>query len=185
MKKLFIASLVAGACSLTALPTYAQTDNNAVVEEASINSIINILDNVTADTTPDELRKELVEAINRICKNKEEVKLENKVNTDSCGASDIDAMINAVVSRFGADNPLISDFLAALTAAGLDTDAITLSAITAGVDATIASQATAAGPTGAGPAPAGGDELPAIVSLPVPQGGGGTGGDAGISEVGN
>ena len=184
MKKLLIASFVAGAFALNALPTYALTDNNAVVEEASINSIINILDNVTEDTTPEQLRKDLVEAINRICKNKE-VKLENKVNTDTCGAADIDAMITAVVSRFGADNPLISDFLAALTAAGLDTDAITISAITAGVDATVASEATAAGPTGAGPAAAGGDELPTIISLPIPQGGGGTGGDAGISEVGN
>ena len=91
--------------------------------------------------------------------------------------------MNAVISAIGADSPFISDFLAALVTAGVNSDAVTLAAITAGVDATIASQATAAGPTEP-TAPA----SPLIVTLPtttVPQGAGGTGGDAGISEVGN
>ena len=77
MKKLLLAGLVASATALTALPTYAQTDNAAVVQEVGINSIIDILNNVTADTSPEQLREDLVEAIKRICKNKEEVNLKN------------------------------------------------------------------------------------------------------------
>ena len=56
MKKLLLAGLVASATALTALPTYAQTDNAAVVQEVDINSIIDILNNVTADTTTEQLR---------------------------------------------------------------------------------------------------------------------------------
>ncbi|CAM2733955.1 hypothetical protein [Pseudoalteromonas distincta] len=181
MKKLILAALVASAYALTALPAYAQTDNDTVVQETSINSILAILNNVTADTTPEQLREELVEAIKRICKNKEKVELDEKLLNGACGASDIDAMINAVVASFGADSPLISDFLAALSTAGFDSDTITLAAITAGIDATIASEATAAGP-------APGQVAPPVVSLPTlptPPGAGGTGGDTGISEVGN
>lgn len=181
MKKLILAGLVASASALTALPTYAQTDNDAVVQEVSINSIIDILNNVTADTTPEQLREDLVEAVKRICKNKEKIKLDEKLLNGACGAADIDAMVAAVVARFGADNPLISDFLAALSAAGLDTDAITLAAITAGVDATTASEATAAGPGAGQPAP----PVGSLPTLPTPPGSGGTGGDNGISEVGN
>ena len=181
MKKLLLAGLVASATALTALPTYAQTDNDAVVQEVSINNIIDILNNVTADTSSEQLREDLVEAIKRICKNKEKVELDEKLLNAACSAADIDAMVAAVVAQFGADNPLISDFLAALTAAGLDSDAITLAAITAGVDATTASEATAAGPGLGQPAP----PVGSLPTLPTPPGSGGTGGDNGISEVGN
>ena len=181
MKKLLLAGLVASATALTALPTHAQTDNDAVVQEVSINNIIEILNNVTADTSSEQLREDLVEAIKRICKNKEKVELDEKLLNAACSAADIDAMVASVVAQFGADNPLISDFLAALTAAGLDSDAITLAAITAGVDATTASEATAAGPGVGQPAP----PVGSLPTLPTPPGSGGTGGDNGISEVGN
>ena len=105
------------------------------------------------------------------------------VDVDDAVVEDVFEDVAVVVDAIGADSPLIADFLAALVAAGVDSDTVTLAAITAGVDATVASEATAAGPGGA-PAPA----APVIVTLPttaVPQGAGGTGGDAGISEVGN
>ncbi|MCF7499070.1 hypothetical protein [Pseudoalteromonas sp. L1] len=181
MKKLILASLVASATAITALPTYAQTDNDAVVQEVSTNNIIDVLNNATAETSSEQLREDLVEAIRRICKNKEEVKLDDKLFKGACGSADMDAMVATVVANFGVDSPLISDFLAALSDAGFDSDAITLSAITAGIDPTVASEATAAGP-GAGPAPSPVVSLP---TLPTPPGAGGTGGDAGISEVEN
>ena len=43
MKKLILAGLVASATAITALPTYAQTDNDAVVQEVSVNNIIDII----------------------------------------------------------------------------------------------------------------------------------------------
>lgn len=182
MKKLILVGLVASAYALTTLPAYAQTDNAAVVQEAGINSLLTILNNVTVDTTPEQLQEELVSVLERICKNKEKVELDEKLLNSACGASDIDAMINAVVASFGADSPLISDFLAALSVVGFDSDTITLAAITAGIDATIASEATAAGPvTGELPPPS----VVSLPTLPTPPGAGGTGGDTGISEVGN
>ncbi|CAM4244297.1 hypothetical protein [Pseudoalteromonas ostreae] len=181
MKKLLLAGLVASATALTAFPSYAQTDNVTVAQEESINGIIDILNNVTTDTSSEQLRKDLVEEIKRICENEGKVKLDEKLLNGACGAADIDAMITAVVANFSADNPLIPDFLAALSDTDIDSDTITLAAITAGIDPTIASEATAAG-SGAGPA------TPVVVTLPtlpIPSGAGGTGGDTGISEVAN
>lgn len=181
MKKLILAGLVASATAITALPTYAQTDNDAVVQEVSVNNIIDILNNATTDTSAEQLREDLVEAVRQICKNKEEVKLDEELLNGACGSADMDAMVAAVVANFGADSPLVPDFLAALSDAGFDSDAITLSAITAGIDPTVASEATAAGP-GSGTTAAPVVSLP---TLPTPPGAGGTGGDAGISEVAN
>lgn len=180
MKKLILAGLVASATAFTALPTYAQTDTAVVVEDVAMNNLIAILSNVTADTSPEQLKADLVEAITRICKNKEKVRTDKLLNA-GCGSADIDAMITTVVDTFGADSPLISDFLAALAEFGIDPDAITIAAITAGIDATVASEATAAGP-GAAPAP---PVIGTLPTLPTPPGAGGTGGDTGISEVGN
>ena len=169
MKSFILAGLIAGASSLTVLPSYAQTDTDAVVQTEGMTNLVNVLNSASAETAPDQLKADLVAAINGVCTN--------------CTAAQVDSMMNVVVDAVGADSPLIADFLAGLVAAGVDSDTVTLAAITAGVDATVASEATAAGPGGA-PAPS----APVIVTLPttaVPQGAGGTGGDAGISEVGN
>ena len=87
MKKLILAGLVASATAITALPTYAQTDNDAVVQEVSVNNIIDILNNATTDTSAEQLREDLVEAIKRICKNKEKIKLDEKLLNGACGAA--------------------------------------------------------------------------------------------------
>lgn len=169
MKSLILASLFASASALTVLPAFAQTDTDAVVQAEGMTNLVNVLNDATPETAPEQLKGDLVTAINGVC-------------TD-CTPAQVDSMMTVVVDAIGAESPLIADFLAALVAAGVDSDAVTLAAITAGVDATIASEATAAGPTEP-TAPAG----PVIVTLPtttVPQGAGGTGGDAGISEVGN
>jgi len=183
MKSLILAGLVASALAVSTLPVYAQTDTSAVVQEQSMDTILSILNNADADTLPEELKKELLEAINLLCQNDVPTKLELDAESGPCSATNIDRMIADVIAAIGADNPLISDFLAALVAAGVNSDAVTLAAITAGIDASIASEATAAGPT-PGVAPV----APVIVTFPtttLPPGAGGTGGDAGISEVGN
>ncbi|MBB1281414.1 hypothetical protein [Pseudoalteromonas sp. SR41-1] len=167
MKLFLLAGLIAGASALTALPSYAQTDTGVTAPAQNVSALVTILNNATAETSPEQLEADLTAAILAIC--------------SDCTPDQIDAMMNDVIAAIGADSPLISNFLAAMTAAGIDSDAVTLAAITAGVDATVASEATAAGPDGA-PAP----DAPVIVTLPttaVPQGAGGTGGDAGISEV--
>ncbi len=204
MKKLILAGLVASASAFIAMPTYAQTDNAAVVQEVNTDGIISILNNATADTTPEQLREELVAALNKACTNKNNILnngSENESDNNSpeksgegnffngalandvcCNTADIDILVKTVVDELGADSPLISDFLSSLSSTCSNSDAITLAAITAGVDATIASEATAAGPGTGQPAPAPVASLP---TLPTPPGSGGTGGDNGISEVGN
>lgn len=204
MKKLILAGLVASASAFIAMPTYAQTDNAAVVQEVNTDGIISILNNATADTTPEQLREELVAALNQACSNRSNVvnnSSEDESDNNSpektgdgnwlngafandvcCNTADIDILVTTVVDELGADNPLISDFLSSLSSTCSNSDAITLAAITAGVDATIASEATAAGPGTGQTAPAPVASLP---TLPTPPGSGGTGGDNGISEVGN
>lgn len=172
MKKLILAGVIASAFALTATPTFAQTDSDVTVPAQNVSALVTILNNATADTSPEQLEADLAAAISEMC--------------SDCTPEQIDAMMNDVVAAIGADSPLISNFLAAMTAAGIDSDAVTLAAITAGVDATTASEATAAGPTDGTPTPT--PTAPAIAAVPtttVPQGAGGTGGDAGISEVGN
>ncbi|TMO09587.1 hypothetical protein [Pseudoalteromonas sp. S558] len=182
MKSIILAGLVASASAFISLPTYAQTDTAAKVQNESMNSLINILSNVTAQTSPEQLEKDLLEAITRICKNNEKNQLDETIPYGSCSPANIDGMISAVIASFGVDSPLISNFLAALSAYGVDSDTITIAAITAGIDATVASEATAAGPVGTQPAP---PVIVALPTLPVSPGAGGTGGDTGISEVGN
>ena len=183
MRSLILASLFVGASSFVTFPVYAQADNDVIVQTDNLDTLINILTNATADTPSEELQEELVVAIEQLCQNTGPVDLDSPIANGTCSAEQLDIIMNAVIAAIGADSPFISDFLAALVTAGVDSDAVTLAAITAGVDATIASEATAAGPTEP-TAPA----SPLIVTLPtttVPQGAGGTGGDAGISEVGN
>ena len=183
MRSLILASLFVGASSFVAFPVYAQAHNDVIVQTDNLDTLINILTNATADTPSEELQEELVVVIEQLCQNTGPVDLDSPIANGTCSAQQLDIIMNAVISAIGADSPFISDFLAALVTAGVNSDAVTLAAITAGVDATIASEATAAGPTEP-TAPAG----PVIVTLPtttVPQGAGGTGGDAGISEVGN
>ena len=184
MKKLILASVIASAFALTATPTFAQTDSDVTVPAKNVSALVNILNNATADTSPEQLEADLAAAISEMC--------------SDCTPEQIDAMMNDVVASIGADSPLISNFLAAMTAAGIDSDAVTLAAITAGVDATTASEATAAGnPNAPGQNP--GDNappnanananaranVPGFVTLPTPPGAGGNGGDDGISEVAN
>ncbi|ETJ48312.1 hypothetical protein [Pseudoalteromonas agarivorans] len=183
MKSLILASLIVGTSSFVTLPVYAQADNDVIVQTDNLDTLVSILNNATAETPSDELQQNLVTAIEQLCQNTGPIDLDSPIANGTCTAEQLDIIMNAVIAAIGADSPFISDFLAALVTAGVDSDAVTLAAITAGVDATIASEATAAGPTEP-TAPAG----PVIVTLPtttVPQGAGGTGGDAGISEVGN
>ncbi|MCW1717713.1 hypothetical protein OIZ54_03010 [Pseudoalteromonas sp. A3] len=183
MRALILASLIVGTSSFVTLPVYAQADNDVVVQTGNLDTLISILNNATAETPSDELQQNLVTAIEQLCQNTGPIDLDSPIANGTCSAEQLDIIMNAVIAAIGADSPFISDFLAALVTAGVNSDAVTLAAITAGVDATIASEATAAGPTEP-TAPAG----PVIVTLPtttVPQGAGGTGGDAGISEVGN
>lgn len=183
MRSLILASLFVGASSFVTSPVYAQAHNDVIVQTDNLDTLINILTNATADTPSEELQEELVVVIEQLCQNTGPVDLDSPIANGTCSAQQLDIIMNAVISAIGADSPFISDFLAALVTAGVNSDTVTLAAITAGVDATIASQATAAGPTEP-TAPA----RPVIVTLPtttVPQGAGGTGGDAGISEVGN
>ncbi|MCK8116049.1 hypothetical protein MTF68_00595 [Pseudoalteromonas sp. 2CM37A] len=183
MRSLILASLIVGTSSFVTLPVYAQADNDVFVQTGNLDTLISILNNATAETPSDELQQNLVTAIEQLCQNTGPIDLDSPIANGTCSAEQLDIIMNAVIAAIGADSPFISDFLAALVTAGVNSDAVTLAAITAGVDATIASEATAAGPTEP-TAPAG----PVIVTLPtttVPQGAGGTGGDAGISEVGN
>ena len=170
MKKLILAGLVLGV-AVIALPVNAQTDGT--------NSLVNVLNNASADATPEQLEADLLAAIVSVC--------------SDCTAEEVDAMINDVIAAVGADSPLIADVLSAMSAAGIDSDTVTLAAVSAGVDATVASEATAAGPNvpGQNAAPNANanpnvrSRVPAFVSLPAPPGAGGTGGDDGISEVVN
>lgn len=183
MKSLILASLFVGASTFVTFPVYAQADTDVIVQTDNIDALIDILANATADTPSDELQQKLVVAIEQLCKNSAPIDLNDPIANGTCSAEQLDIIMNSIIAAIGADSPFVSDFLAALVAAGVNSDAVTLAAITAGVDATIASEATAAGPTEP-TAPTG----PVTVSLPtptVPQGAGGTGGDAGISEVGN
>tara|TARA_B110000211_G_scaffold212661_1_gene252482 strand:- start:419 stop:961 length:543 start_codon:yes stop_codon:yes gene_type:complete len=180
MKSLIFASLVVGASGFTTFPIYAQTDNDVVVQTEQLGTLINILTNATAVTSSEKLQQELVVAIEQLCQNTGPIDLDSPIASSTCSAEQLDIIMNTVIAAIGSDSPFISDFLAALVTAGVNSDAVTLAAITAGVDATIASEATAAGPTE--------PTSPVIVIFPnttVPQGAGGTGGTGGISEVGN
>jgi hypothetical protein len=181
MKKLLLAGLIASASAVVTLPANAQADSSGLVS---------VLNNASADVTPEQLQADLLAAIQAAC--------------SDCSAEDVDALINDAIAAVGADNPLIADVLSAMSAAGIDSDTLTLAAVTAGVDATTASEATAAGPNGNNanpnaPGQTAGDNaapnsnanpnarsrVPGFVSLPTPPGAGGNGGDDGISEVDN
>ena len=56
-----------------------------------------------------------------------------------------EAIIASAIATLGADSPLIASILQIATEAGVDSDTVTVIAIENGVDATIASEATAAG----------------------------------------
>jgi len=165
MKKLILAGLIASATAVVTLPVNAQVDSSGLVS---------ILNNASADTSPEQLQADLLAAVQSAC--------------SDCSTDEIDALVNDVVAAVGADSPLVADFLSAMSDAGIDSDTLTLSAVSAGVDATVASDATAAGFTNSGqsaPAPSSRSSVPAFVSTPTPPGAGGTGGDGGISEVNN
>ena len=169
MKLIILTGLVLGSLSITAMPINAQTDSNkeTAVQKPSTDNLINTLNSAT-QTKPENLIESLIGNIGTICYNRE------------CSTSDVDHMVSSVVDAVGSDSPLISDFLQALALYGADADTITLAAINYGIDATIASQATAAG--GAAPLSAPRFSLP---NRSTPSGSGGSGGDSGISESEN
>jgi len=175
MKKLLLAGLIASASAVVTLPANAQADSSGLVS---------VLNNASADATPEQLQADLLAAIQAAC--------------SDCSAEDVDALINDAIAAVGADSPLVADVLSAMSAAGIDSDTLTLAAVSAGVDATTASEATAAGnPNAPGQNPGNNaapnsnanpnarSRVPAFVSLPTPPGAGGNGGDDGISEVDN
>ncbi|WP_166376180.1 hypothetical protein [Pseudoalteromonas sp. Z9A4] len=183
MKSLLLTTLFVGISAFATLPAYAQADNNEILQTNSLDALIDILNNASADTPSDELKKELADLIEELCKNTSPIDLYSPIANRTCSPEQLDLIMNEAIAAIGLDNPYISDFLSALVLSGVDSDAVTLAAITAGVDATVASEATAAGPGGDPTSP-----TPVIFTLPtstVPPGAGGTGGDAGISEVGN
>lgn len=168
--KLLLASLLA---TVTSFPIYAQTDSGS--GSTAISQLASIVSSADENTSQEQLNSDLLAAIKAIC--------------EDCTATQVDAMITEVVNAVGADSPLISTFLTSLSNAGVDADIITLSAITAGVDATVASNATAAGPVQGNNSPTNQQQAPDVIftapaTTPTPQGAGGNGGDAGISEVG-
>ncbi len=166
MKKLILAGLIAGVTAVVTLPVYAQADSAGLVS---------VLNNATADTSPEQLQADLLAAIEAAC--------------SDCSAEDVQALINDAVTAVGPESPLVVDLLGAMSAAGIDSDTLTFAAVSAGVDATTASAATAAGPvTGQGqttPPPSSRTNIAAFSSPPAAPGAGGTGGDSGISEVNN
>jgi len=175
MKKLLLAGLIASASAVVTLPVNAQADSSGLVS---------VLNNASADASPEQLQADLLAAIQAAC--------------SDCSAEDVDALINDAIAAVGADSPLVADVLSAMSAAGIDSDTLTLAAVSAGVDATVASDATAAGnPNAPGQNPGNNaapnsnanpnarSRVPGFVSLPTPPGAGGNGGDDGISEVGN
>ena len=183
MKPLILASIIAASLFIV-LPSHAQTNGGVEIkaEDSKFQKILNILNSATEDTLPETLQMNLLGAIDEVCINSDKPENKNVPMNDSCGPTLTSNMVSAVVSNLGADNLLVSEFLAALSLYGVDPDAITLFAISAGVDATTASEATAAGPEAGQAAPQPAFSLP---TLPTPIGAGGTGGDAGVSEAGN
>ncbi|MBB1372089.1 hypothetical protein [Pseudoalteromonas sp. SR45-4] len=180
MKSIILFGLIVGLCVFYVPQTYAQTNTSKSVQSAGIDNLISILSNAPINVSPEQLQQDLVAAIKIICKNNIKNQLDKTLPRGNCSNAQVDQMITAVIAAFGVDSPMVATLLAALSAYGIDSDTITLAAINAGIDATIASQATAAGPIQAQPNPP--ISLPV---LPTPPGSGGTGGDAGISEVGN
>ncbi len=86
-----------------------------------------------------------------------------------------DSILAAAIASLGAESPLIGDLLSAATDSGLDGDSVTAIAIANGVDATIASEATAAGPNS-------GDGLGNTgTTITINRGPGNGGGGGGIS----
>ena len=61
-----------------------------------------------------------------------------------------ETIIATAISALGSDSPFIANILRIATEAGVNSDTVTAIAIASGVDATIASEATAAGPITAG-----------------------------------
>ncbi|MCJ8293073.1 MAG: hypothetical protein MJK15_01580 [Colwellia sp.] len=59
-----------------------------------------------------------------------------------------ETLVASAIFALGVDSPLIANLLKAATESGVDADTLTAVAIANGVDATIASEATAAGNTG-------------------------------------
>lgn len=186
MKKMIVVGLVLGAAVFANSSVNAKIDNDAIVQTDSLSKLTTMLNTATPETSSEELQSNLVSAIEQICKNTGTINSDSTVSAEVCSAEQLDFIMNSVISAIGTDSPFIPVFLSALVEAGVSDDAVTLAAITAGVDATIASQATAAGATSAGPVQA--SAGPVVVDLPtttLPIGAGGTGGDSGISEVGN
>ncbi|WP_019026687.1 hypothetical protein [Colwellia piezophila] len=71
-------------------------------------------------------------------------------------SEEAETLVATAIAAVGIDSPLVAGILTAATEAGVDADTVTGIAIATGVDATLASQATAAGPAAtpvAAPAP--------------------------------
>ncbi|MBQ4834151.1 hypothetical protein J8L70_12930 [Pseudoalteromonas sp. MMG010] len=84
-------------------------------------------------------------------------------------------LLAILIDKLGPEHELIEELLQKSALGCLDADTITVIAIAAGVDPTVASQATAAGP---------GNATPGNITAPnIPIGNGGGGGDSGISEL--
>ncbi|BDF95907.1 hypothetical protein [Pseudoalteromonas sp. KAN5] len=99
----------------------------------------------------------------------------NKTCTQTPPAAD--EVLTAVINALGSDHEQIESILKAAIKKCIDSDSVTVVAIAAGVDPSLASLATASG---------GAVSFPATTILaPVIPTGSGSGGDSGISEVNN
>ncbi|WP_404339905.1 hypothetical protein [Pseudoalteromonas mariniglutinosa] len=184
MKRIIFTSILTSTLTFTALPVFAQTDAAVVTQSINVTKLISILNNATVETSSEQLQSNLVSVIKIICREYSQNRSDQAITGEHCNATEIDNLITNVVAAIGADSPFIDDFLAALVNAGANPDEVTLAAITGGIDATIASEATAAGPASQNSVAT----APVIVTLPntsIPLGSGGTGGDSGISETQN
>jgi hypothetical protein len=179
MKSIIYCALLISLCVCYTPRAYAQSNTAAEIQTSEVDNLISILSNTSADTSPEQLQKDLIAAIKLICKNQLKDQADKTILLRKCSADQLELMLAAVSNAFGADSPQVISFLAALAAYGVDPDAITIAAILAGIDPSLASQATAAGPNSPSPAPI------TFPSLPTPPGSGGSGGDGGISEIGN
>ncbi|PKG82555.1 hypothetical protein CXF85_13820 [Colwellia sp. 75C3] len=93
-----------------------------------------------------------------------------------------ETIIATAIIALGADSPQIANILNIATEAGVNSDTVTSIAIASGVDATIASEATAAGSTPANSSPISSTPTNKTPTYTSPGNSGGGGGGGGISK---
>ncbi len=125
MKNLTLVSTV-----LAALVVTGSMTSPVLADEAYNQSVI-----ASLQANPSDAANIISDAIANICG-------DGSICADEDAANEL---LADAIETIGADSPLIQQVLAAANKSGMNTDSITSVAIASGVDATIASEATAAG----------------------------------------